>query len=72
MTDNEAQQARLEARLHDGFTKIGAALQQGLTVENWTDHWIELLREYEAVSDVLAAAVPEQVELAGMPRMEAA
>ena len=72
MTSKQEQQAQLEARLHDGFTKIGAALQQGLTVENWFDHWVRILREYEGISDELAAAVPEQVELAGMPRTEAA
>lgn len=72
MTSKQERQMELERRLHDGFRKIGEAMQQGLTVDNWCTHWETLLREYEAISDVLAAAVPEQVELAGMPRQEAA
>ena len=66
------QQAKLEARLRDGFEKIGRAMQDGLQVENWERHWIELLREYEAVSDELAAAVLEQASMPGMPRQEVA
>lgn len=72
MNDTEERQARLEARLRDGFERIGEAMNRGVEVQNWERHWIELLREYEAVSDELAAAVPEQVELGGMPRKEAA
>jgi hypothetical protein len=50
----------LEKRLHDGFTRIGEALNNGIEVTNWEKHWIELLREYEGVQDALAALKPEQ------------
>ncbi len=72
MTTKQERQAELEARLHDGFLKIGEAMNQGLTVTNWERHWIELLREYEALSDELAAAKPEQAELSLGVRREAA
>jgi hypothetical protein len=51
----------LERRLHDGFTRIGEALNNGIEVTNWERHWCELLREYEGVQDALAALKPEQV-----------
>ncbi len=47
---------RLELRLQDGFTRIGEAMNHGIEVDNWERHWIELLREYESLSDELAAA----------------
>jgi hypothetical protein len=53
----------LEKRLQDGFQKIGEAMQQGITVTNWEKHWIELLRQYEALADELAAMKPEQVAM---------
>jgi len=63
MDTPEERVRRLEARLQDGFTKIGEAMNRGVEVQNWERHWIELLREYEAISDELAAAVPEQATL---------
>lgn len=48
--------ARLELRLQDGFNRIGEAMNHGIEVNNWEQHWIELLREYESLNDELAAA----------------
>ncbi|MCO5222763.1 MAG: hypothetical protein M9947_14465 [Thermomicrobiales bacterium] len=52
----EERVARLELRLHDGFARIGEAMDHGIEVENWERHWIELLREYELLNDDLAEA----------------
>jgi hypothetical protein len=66
----------LEKRLHDGFARIGEAMQRGVAVPNWERTWVELLREYEAMNDALAeelAARPmQQTEMPGLPRKEAA
>ena len=67
--------ARLEVRLREGFSRIGEAMNKGVAPEHWETKWVELLREYEAISDELAAhhaEVRQQVELAGMPRREMA
>ena len=66
------QVARLEARLQDGFTRIGEAMSKGVAVENWEAFWVQLLREYETLSDELAAHHAEtvQAELPAMPRAE--
>jgi hypothetical protein len=48
--------AKLELRLQDGFARIGEAMNHGIEVDNWERHWIELLREYEALNVGLAAA----------------
>lgn len=75
MTTHEQRQAELEARLEKGFMVIGAAMQQGVAVDNWERHWIELLRQYEQISDELAAhhagdAPATQATLPAMPRAE--
>ena len=65
--------ARLEVRLQEGFARIGEAMNKGVAPEHWETKWVELLREYEAISDELAAhhaEVRQQAELAGMPRRE--
>jgi hypothetical protein len=72
MTSQQARIETLEKRLQDGFTRIGEAMQQGLTVDNWHTHWQELLAEYVALNDELAAAPLEQAELALGVRREAA
>ena len=67
--------ARLEVRLQEGFTRIGEAMNKGVAPEHWETKWVELLREYEAISDEIAAhhaEVRQQVEMAGMPRREMA
>jgi hypothetical protein len=56
--------AKLEERLHDGFRRIGEAMNNGVKVENWEKHWIELLREYEGVQDAIRAMKPAQVGMA--------
>lgn len=66
----EERVARLELRLHDGFTKIGEAMSKGVAVENWERHWLELLKHYVGLEDELQArppAEPVQQELAGLP-----
>lgn len=76
MNDLEERSARLEARLHDGFTKIGEMMATNTNVENWEARWCELLREYETIEDILreerAAMQPEQSVMPGMPRAEVA
>ena len=68
--------ARLEVRLQEGFTRIGEAMNKGVAPEHWETKWVELLREYEASSDEIAAhhaeTAMQQVEMAGMPRREIA
>jgi len=67
--------ARLEVRLQEGFSRIGEAMSKGVAPEHWETKWVELLREYEAISDELDAhhaEVRQQAELAGMPRKEMA
>lgn len=41
----------LEARLHDGWQRIEAAIAMGQAVDAWVDFWIELLHQYEAQED---------------------
>lgn len=47
---------RLELRLHDGFARIGEAMDHGIEVDTWEDAWIKLLREYESLQDEFVAA----------------
>jgi hypothetical protein len=61
MSDLNERSDTLEKRLHDGFLRIGEALNDHIDVTNWEVRWIELLREYEGVQDALAALKPEQV-----------
>jgi hypothetical protein len=72
VTSQQERIETLERRLQDGFTRIGEAMQQGLTVDNWHTHWQELLREYVKLNDELAATPPVQAEMPGLPRREAA
>ncbi|MGH2534021.1 MAG: hypothetical protein ACRDJW_17200 [Thermomicrobiales bacterium] len=46
----------LARRLDDGYDRIEQAAAAGTDVAAWEDFWIDLLREYEAVCDELAAA----------------
>lgn len=64
---------RLTVRVDAGFQKIGEAMSKGVAPEHWETKWIELLGEYEAISDELDAhhaEVLQQAELAGMPVVE--
>jgi hypothetical protein len=72
MTSQQERIETLERRLQDGFTRIGEAMNNGLNVSDWEKFWIELLREYVALNDELAAAPLEQAELALGVRREAA
>ncbi|MCC7340564.1 MAG: hypothetical protein IT170_05715 [Bryobacterales bacterium] len=71
MSTRQGRIEALEARLQDGFDKIGDAMARGVAVDHWEKTWVELLREYEALSDELAAAKPEQTTMPGLPRAEA-
>ncbi len=71
MSTRQGRIEALEARLQDGFDKIGDAMARGVAVDHWEKTWVELLREYEALSDELAAAKPEQTTMPGFPRAEA-
>ena len=68
MTSTADRIATLEARLQDGFAKIGQAYAHGIDVANWEAAWVDLLRQYETLSDELAAARPEQAGLPGVSR----
>ena len=68
MSDREQRIATLEARLQDGWGKIGQAYAHGIDVANWEVAWVDLLRQYERLSDELAAARPEQAGLPGVSR----
>jgi hypothetical protein len=72
MSSKQEASDALVVRLQDGFTRIGEAMNNGIEVSNWERHWIELLREYESLNDELAAAKPEQAEMALGVRREAA
>jgi hypothetical protein len=72
MTSQQERIETLENRLQDGFSRIGEAMNNGLNVSDWEKFWIDLLREYERLNDELAAARPEQAEMPGLPRKEAA
>lgn len=72
MSERDERIARLEARLQDGYTRIGEATAQGLDVPNWEAKWCELLGEYVALEDEKAAHRLEQAGLPAMPRAEAA
>lgn len=53
MTDTTQDRiARLEARLQDGFDKIGKAMAEGIAVDNWERHFANLLKEYESLDDI--------------------
>jgi hypothetical protein len=72
MTGKQERIATLEQRLQDGFLRIGAAMQQGLEVDNWHTHWQNLLAEYVKLNDELASSPPTQQAMPGLPRAEAA
>lgn len=77
VTSTQDRIATLEARLHDGFTKIGEATAAGLDVPHWEARWVDVLREYERLEDEKAAHHAEvrqvvQAEMVGMPRKEIA
>lgn len=55
MTDGQDRSDELERRLNDGYTRIGQKMAEGVEVDNWERHWIELLREYEQLNDAIAA-----------------
>lgn len=57
--------ARLEARLQDGFTRIGEQTAKGIAVDNWHVAWVKILREYEQVSDEIADHHAEVVPVQG-------
>ena len=46
----------LARRLEDGYRRIEAAQRNGQDIEAWESFWIDLLHQYEAVSDVLLVA----------------
>ena len=61
----EERVARLEQRLQDGFRKIAEATSQGTAVdrvEKWEAVWVDVLREYEALNDEIAAHEAERVQ----------
>ena len=45
----------LERRLEDGYRRIEAAKLDGDDISAWETFWIDLLRQYEAVSDGLTS-----------------
>jgi hypothetical protein len=59
----------LELRLRNGWEKIPAA---GPVERGWWATWLALLEEYEQACDVYESPAPVQVDMAGLPRAEAA
>ena len=51
-----SQLAVLERRLEDGYRRIDAAQREGQDVAAWEAFWIELLHQYEGLSDGLTDA----------------
>ena len=43
----------LEARLDDGYRRIGIAAATGVDVDAWEAFWVELLDQYVAACDVM-------------------
>lgn len=62
----EERVARLTVRLQEGFSRIGEAMSKGVAPEHWETKWVELLREYEAISDELDAQPPARPEQAAL------
>lgn len=46
----------LERRLDDGYRRIDQGIADGIDVTHWEEFWIDLLRQYEVLSDQVAAA----------------
>jgi hypothetical protein len=46
-----SERVALERRLDDGYRRIESARLDGLDVGAWEEFWIQLLREYESISD---------------------
>lgn len=55
-TSLEPRMSVLAQRLDEGYGRIEQAIQRGDDVERWESFWIDLLHEYEALHDELAAA----------------
>lgn len=71
MSDFERLQARifvaeepsvrtLANRLNDGWDRIEKARAAGQNITAWENFWLELLREYETVSDALMREALEE------------
>lgn len=44
---------QLEARLLDGYRRIGEAEAAGKDFQKWEEFWLTLLKEYESICDEL-------------------
>lgn len=56
VTTKQTEADVLRARLEAGHERIEQAKQVGIDVRSWEDFWIQLLHEYEAACDEVAAA----------------
>lgn len=55
-TDGLRRQSDLYRRLEDGYVRIEQALDAGQDVGRWEQFWLQLLEEYERLSDALDEA----------------
>lgn len=55
LADIQRQRDKLEERLELGYKKIADSQVDGEDNEVWVDHFIDLLKEYEALADALMA-----------------
>ena len=51
-----ARRAAVARRLDDGYRRIDQAMLSGEDIVAWEDFWIELLSQYESLSDELERA----------------
>jgi len=51
-----ARRAAVARRLDDGYHRIDQALVSGEDITAWEDFWIELLSQYETLSDEVERA----------------
>jgi hypothetical protein len=59
-----ARQSELHRRLMEGDLQISVAKRDGTDTTRWENHWITLLREYEAVCRTLAEQAPDRYPVA--------
>ena len=59
-TDLRARCNELVRRLNDGDEQISTARRSGADTTRWENHWITLLREYEAVCRELNESTGDQ------------
>lgn len=71
MATTVEQRNTLEARLHDGWSRIEQAQAAGADTATWETFWLSLLAEYEAVFQELDAISPQRApQIAPIAQMQ--